>query len=479
MGDTPEELRRIQQPERPIGYVVSPDGCDKEPLFKRDLTPNLKAWVKQHGARIVITAGLTLEEIERFRLLPHSHGEPDLMNAICAYARAWVEAQEALATAGLVVEKQGNKHFLVRGPIQSDDDGYAAAHGHAPQSELIDDARQPGGPLSRVPPGVSAVMQAVDDALDEISDGAIYAAVSKMDALRAERDALGADLLKVQLECIALRAEMKEWKDQVAAYAIEVTFYRDCWLAQRAENEIFRKQLGLVPVCDEAGDEIIALRAEAKAWEDRAVDRESTHQELNFQVNTLRAEVDRLQSFLLSSTHGEEYERLRAEVAALTDHNMRLQDTHAPLLKEITALRAEVEEQVAAGRQKELEAVQLFKECQSHRAQLDAYRVRIVKLENERDELREQLDRTPIDWDVECDALQRSNDALRAQVAERADEHNYYEELLNSKDARIAELEQLLLGEQKLGDWLAAANDDIGERLEATMARIAELEKGE
>ena len=69
--------------------------------------------------------------------------------------------------------------------------------------------------------------------------------------------------------------------------------------------------------------------------------------------------------------------------------------------------------------------------------------------------------------------------ALRAQVAERADEHNYYEGLLNSKDARIAELEQLLLGEQKLGDWLAAANDDIGERLEATMARIAELEKGE
>ena len=286
-----------------------------------------------------------------------------------------------------------------------------------PQSELVDDARQPGGPLSRVSepscpdcstapgtkhadwcdgtPGVSAVMQAVDDALDEISDGAIYAAVSKMDSLRAERDALGADLLKVQQECIALRAEMKEWKDQVAEYAIEVTYYRDCWLAQRAENEIFRKQLGLVPVCDEAGDEIIALRAE---------------------VAGLRE--------LLCLTTGEdtsvqsEIAALRAEVAALTDHNMRLQDTHAPLLKEITALRAEIEQQVAAARQKELEAVQLFKECQSLRAQLDAYRVRIVKLENARDELREQLDRTPIDWDVECDALQRSNDDLRARVEE-------------------------------------------------------------
>jgi hypothetical protein len=32
----------------------------------------------------------------------------------------------------------------------------------------------------------------------------------------------------------------------------ERTYYRDMWLAQRVENENFRKQLGLVPVSDEA-----------------------------------------------------------------------------------------------------------------------------------------------------------------------------------------------------------------------------------
>jgi hypothetical protein len=34
--------------------------------------------------------------------------------------------------------------------------------------------------------------------------------------------------------------------------AKKITFYRDMWLAQRVENENFRKQLGLVPVSDEA-----------------------------------------------------------------------------------------------------------------------------------------------------------------------------------------------------------------------------------
>jgi hypothetical protein len=44
---------------------------------------------------------------------------------------------------------------------------------------------------------------------------------------------------------LAVRAE----RDRLKA---ERTYYRDMWLAQRVENENFRKQLGLVPVSDEA-----------------------------------------------------------------------------------------------------------------------------------------------------------------------------------------------------------------------------------
>jgi hypothetical protein len=39
---------------------------------------------------------------------------------------------------------------------------------------------------------------------------------------------------------------------EVATLITERTYYRDMWLAQRVENENFRKQLGLVPVSDEA-----------------------------------------------------------------------------------------------------------------------------------------------------------------------------------------------------------------------------------
>ena len=36
----------------------------------------------------------------------------------------------------------------------------------------------------------------------------------------------------------------------------QITYYRDMWLAQRVENENYRKQLGLVPVSDEAEREL-------------------------------------------------------------------------------------------------------------------------------------------------------------------------------------------------------------------------------
>jgi hypothetical protein len=47
-------------------------------------------------------------------------------------------------------------------------------------------------------------------------------------------------------DCVGLAASRFE---ELAAHC---TYYRDMWLAQRVENENFRKQLGLVPVSDEA-----------------------------------------------------------------------------------------------------------------------------------------------------------------------------------------------------------------------------------
>jgi hypothetical protein len=52
----------------------------------------------------------------------------------------------------------------------------------------------------------------------------------------------------------------------VEAMTDEVTFYRDMWLAQRAENEQYRSRLGEMSVSDEASEEIVALRAEVGHW---------------------------------------------------------------------------------------------------------------------------------------------------------------------------------------------------------------------
>jgi hypothetical protein len=45
-------------------------------------------------------------------------------------------------------------------------------------------------------------------------------------------------------------------REAVVKLTAERTYYRDMWLAQRVENENFRKQLGLVPVSDEAEREL-------------------------------------------------------------------------------------------------------------------------------------------------------------------------------------------------------------------------------
>jgi hypothetical protein len=45
-------------------------------------------------------------------------------------------------------------------------------------------------------------------------------------------------------------------ENEAADLIIERTYYRDMWLAQRVENENFRKQLGLVAVSDEAEREL-------------------------------------------------------------------------------------------------------------------------------------------------------------------------------------------------------------------------------
>jgi hypothetical protein len=69
----------------------------------------------------------------------------------------------------------------------------------------------------------------------------------------------------------------------------EVTFYRDMWLAQRAENEIYRARLGEMPVSDEASEEIVALRADNERLKACLHDYENTYPEAK---DTLRAEVE-------------------------------------------------------------------------------------------------------------------------------------------------------------------------------------------
>jgi hypothetical protein len=45
-------------------------------------------------------------------------------------------------------------------------------------------------------------------------------------------------------------------QEATAKLTAERTYYRDMWLAQRVENENYRKQLGLVAVSDEAEREL-------------------------------------------------------------------------------------------------------------------------------------------------------------------------------------------------------------------------------
>jgi hypothetical protein len=59
-----------------------------------------------------------------------------------------------------------------------------------------------------------------------------------------------------------------------------IIYYRDMWLAQRVENENFRKQLGLVAVSDEAGRELTRTVVLEKARD------------------TLRAEIKRAQAII-------------------------------------------------------------------------------------------------------------------------------------------------------------------------------------
>jgi regulator of replication initiation timing len=69
----------------------------------------------------------------------------------------------------------------------------------------------------------------------------------------------------------------------------ESRFYRDMWLAQRAENEQYRARLGEMPVSDEASEEIVALRAENERLKACLHDYENTYPEAK---DTLRALVD-------------------------------------------------------------------------------------------------------------------------------------------------------------------------------------------
>ena len=119
----------------------------------------------------------------------------------------------------------------------------------------------------------------------------------------------------------------------------ERDYYRDMWLAQRAENEIFRKQLGLVPVSDEAAEEIHNLR-ETLVWEKQ-------------QTELARAETERLNELLLDSDLGNKYEALRTsnedlrdEIKRRTESGRRCGARCGDLIRENEALRARLQKKL-------------------------------------------------------------------------------------------------------------------------------------
>jgi benzoyl-CoA reductase/2-hydroxyglutaryl-CoA dehydratase subunit BcrC/BadD/HgdB len=127
---------------------------------------------------------------------------------------------------------------------------------------------------------------------------------------------------------------------------VESRFYRDMWLAQRAENEVYRARLGEMPVSDEASEEIVALRAENERLKASLHDYENTYPEAK---DTLRALVDHWKAIAQAHNDSlvariEEVGRLREALEKIVKHGDVgwMHDTaRAALRVEESALSAE------------------------------------------------------------------------------------------------------------------------------------------
>jgi hypothetical protein len=75
---------------------------------------------------------------------------------------------------------------------------------------------------------------------------------------------------------------------------VESRFYRDMWLAQRAENEQYRARLGEMPVSDEASEGIVALRAENEALRERVTEAENRQGLAEIENTRLREALEKI-----------------------------------------------------------------------------------------------------------------------------------------------------------------------------------------
>jgi regulator of replication initiation timing len=191
----------------------------------------------------------------------------------------------------------------------------------------------------------------------------------------------------------------------------EVTFYRDMWLAQRAENEIYRARLGEMPVSDEASEEIVALRADNERLKACLHDYENTYPEAK---DTLRAEVEHWKA--IAQAHND-------SLVARIEENERLKQACDGYLEHAAGLRAENERLKACLHDYENtypEAKDTLRvEVEHWKAIAQAHNDSLVARIEENKKLTERLNNRP-DWKHSLD-LQAENERLREALQQYAD----------------------------------------------------------
>jgi regulator of replication initiation timing len=90
---------------------------------------------------------------------------------------------------------------------------------------------------------------------------------------------------------------MSQLRRERHALSTREDYYKRMWEAQRAENEQFRKQLGLVPVSDEAESEIKKLIEDRDEWKTAAHKRYSELIAANAENAKLREALERIANY--------------------------------------------------------------------------------------------------------------------------------------------------------------------------------------